>query len=154
MLQILHPTASDSIDLGDWMMKKIKLAVWLVIISILILAAGCGMNSIDKLELYENIESTDLSGETMKSVSLSSTKEAVINNFGEPKKISEIPNPKTTYFVYKDIEFGLKNNEVFRYSFSGDHRTSKGITVGDSPVKVIESYGPNYYEEPKQERKL
>jgi hypothetical protein len=91
MLQILHPPASDSIDLGDWMMKKIKLAVWLVIISILILAAGCGMNSIDKLELYENIESTDLSGETMKSISLSSTKEAVINNFGEPKKISEFP---------------------------------------------------------------
>ncbi|MEG9296869.1 hypothetical protein V6B33_10420 [Mangrovibacillus sp. Mu-81] len=40
----------------------------------------------------------------------------------------------------------MKNNEVFRYFFSEDHRTSKGITVGDSPVKVIESYGPNYYE--------
>jgi hypothetical protein len=142
MLQILLPPASDG-GLGD---EKIKLTVWLLIVSILILAAGCGMNSKDKLKLYENIESTDLSGETMKTVSLSSTKEALINNFGEPKKIYEIPNPKTAYFVYKDIEFGLKNNEVFRYYFSGNHLTSKGITEGDSRVKVIESYGPNYYE--------
>jgi hypothetical protein len=127
-------------------MKRIKLEIWFVIICIYILAAGCEINSVDKYELFKSIESTDLSGEHMNSVSLSTQEEVVLISFGEPEKVHEIANPKTKYLVYDDIEFGIENNEVFCYFFTGDKSTAKGISKGDSRDKVMETYGPKYYE--------
>ncbi|MGR3764224.1 hypothetical protein [Rossellomorea sp. NS-SX7] len=123
-------------------MKKI---VWIIMFGMFILAAGFEMNVNDQEKLYENIKSTDLSKENINSVSLSSKEEIVFMHFGETKKIHEIPSPKTEYFIYNDIEFGLKNNNVFRYFFTGNHRTSKGIGMGDSSNQVIETYGADYY---------
>lgn len=128
--------------IGNRDMKKV---VWFIMLGIFILAAGFEMNVNDQEKLYENLKSTDLSGENINSVSLSSKEETVFEHFGEPKKIHEISSPKTEYIIYNDIEFGLKNNKVFRYFFTGNHRTSKGIGMGDSSNQVIETYGEDYY---------
>lgn len=127
-------------------MKKFQMAVGFVIISAFILMTGYELSPNEKYDFYEKVESTDLSGETVDSISLSSKKEDVLKRFGHPEETHEISKPKTTYLVYKDIEFGFKNKEVFRYFFTENHSTFRGITAGESSEKVIETYGPNYYE--------
>ncbi|WP_175989190.1 DUF4309 domain-containing protein [Bacillus sp. Marseille-Q1617] len=127
-------------------MKKFHMAVGFVIISAFILMTGYELGANDKYDFYSNVESTDLSGEMVNSISLSSKKEDVLKRFGLPEKTHQISKPKTTFLVYKDIQFGLKNNEVFRYFFSDNHSTSERITAGDPSEKVIETYGSNYYE--------
>jgi hypothetical protein len=127
-------------------LKKFHLAIGFVIISAFILMTGYELSSNDKYDFYANVESTDLSEETVDSISLSSEKEVVLKRFGHPEKTHEISKPKTTYLIYKDIEFGLKNNKVFRYFFIENHSTFRGITAGDPSEKVIKTYGPNYYE--------
>jgi hypothetical protein len=127
-------------------LKKFHKAIGFVMISAFILMTGYELSVNDKFDFYEHVESTNLSGETVNSISLSAKKEVVLKRFGHPEKTHEISKPKSTYLVYKDIEFGLKNNEVFRYFFKEHHSTSRGITAGDPSEKVIETYGPNYYE--------
>jgi hypothetical protein len=131
---------------GERDLKKFHMAIGFVILCVFILMTGYELSANDKYDFYANVESIYLAGETVNSISLSSKKEDVLKRFGHPEKTHEISRPKTTYLVYKDIEFGLKNNEVFRYFFSENYSTFRGITAGDPSEKVIETYGPNYYE--------
>jgi hypothetical protein len=82
----------------------------------------------------------------MNSVSLSSHEEAVIKSFGVPENVHEISSPKTKYLVYKDMKSVWKLMRFSVISSQGTIVPPKESLKGDSRVKVMKTYGPNYYE--------
>jgi hypothetical protein len=132
--------------MGACHVKRIRLMIGLVLIGSLLLLSGYGQDLNDRNRFYETIEPTDLSLENVKGVSLGSAEELVLTKFKSPSEVNEIPNTLTKYFVYKDVEFGIKGKIVYRYFLRGLYRTEKGISAGDGVDKVIDAYGSHYYE--------
>ncbi|WP_443128580.1 hypothetical protein [Gracilibacillus sp. D59] len=119
----------------------------------LIFLVGCDLTSKEMTEFYDQTPSVDLAEEAIKSVSINSDENKVIEVFGKPNFIETIQRPKSRYYIYgKDkteyhVGFRLANGEVKRYSIlSSEFTTSKGIGKGDSKQDVLQAYGKNYYE--------
>jgi hypothetical protein len=131
---------------GARRVKKGQLTIGMVLIVLLILLTGYGQDLFNRERFYETIEHTDLSLENVKRVSLDTAEETVITKLKAPYEVNEIPETHTKYLVYDDVEIGIKDKKVFRYFFRGDYRTTKGIRAGDEAEKIIDAYGPHYYE--------
>lgn len=129
------------------MKGKMKLGI-LIISSFMFvfMLIGCDPSSKNKMEFYESTDSVDLSKENVNTITLDSKENDVINTFGKPNEVKEIKNPLSKYFTYDGMEFGIIEGRVFRYYFTENYQTSKGITIGDSKEKVIKGYGEKYYE--------
>jgi hypothetical protein len=132
--------------MGASRVKKSQLIIGMVVIVSLILLTGYGQDLNDRESFYKTIEHTDLSLENVKGVSLDTEEETVLSYLKAPYEVNEIPETQTKYLVYEDVEFGIKDKKVFRYVFRGDYNTAKGIRAGDEVEKVIDAYGPHYYE--------
>ncbi|QFT90782.1 hypothetical protein FIU87_19230 [Bacillus sp. THAF10] len=107
---------------------------------------GCDPFEKEAMDFYQTTKSTNLTREHVQSISIHSNENEIMTVFGKPDTTEEIQDPKSTYLIYDDIEFGLKESKVFRYHFQRNHETSKGIAIGDKKDKVIREYGQHYYE--------
>lgn len=113
--------------------------------------SGCG--TINKTEYYDQVESTDLINENLKSVTIGSSVQEIEREFGEPRTIHQTKNPEATYYNYGDsndrvdLEFKVVDNSVERYViYSSRHESARSIRIGHSIDEVIQAYGDHYYE--------
>lgn len=132
---------------GFFRMYRFTLSI--LLLSIIVLS-GCGTTN--KMDFYENTDSTSLS-EEVNTISLNSTEDKIKEILGEPDFVEEVEKSKSTYLIYgkdrdnSDIEFQIVNGQVASYFFSSNtYKTSKKITKGSSKEDVIQEYGENYYE--------
>ncbi|MFJ7677125.1 hypothetical protein ACIQXQ_03660 [Peribacillus sp. NPDC097198] len=132
---------------GFFRMYRFTLSI--LLLSIIVLS-GCGTTN--KMDFYENTDSTSLS-EEVNTISLNSTEDKIKEILGEPDFVEEVEKSKSTYLIYgkdrdnSDIEFQIVNGQVASYFFSNNtYKTSKKITKGSSKEDVIQEYGENYYE--------
>ncbi|MFJ7848624.1 hypothetical protein ACIQZM_00710 [Peribacillus sp. NPDC097206] len=132
---------------GFFRMYRFTLSI--LLLSIIVLS-GCGTTN--KMDFYENTDSTSLS-EEVNTISLNSTEDKIKEVLGEPDFVEEVEKSKSTYLIYgkdrdnSDIEFQIVNGQVASYFFSNNtYKTSKKITKGSSKEDVIQEYGENYYE--------
>lgn len=112
----------------------------------LLLLIGCDPFAKNNMEFYNTTKSINLSDENVNSITLNSIEKDVIRIFGNHVEIREVTKPISKYLIYNGIEFGIREDNVFRYYFNKTYQTAKGITVGDTKEKVIQAYGENYYE--------
>ncbi|WP_407406235.1 hypothetical protein, partial [Peribacillus sp.] len=132
---------------GFFRMYRFTLSI--LLLSIIVL---CGCGTTNKMDFYENTDSTSLS-EEVNTISLNSTEDKIKEVLGEPDFVEEVEKSKSTYLIYgkdrdnSDIEFQIVNGQVASYFFSNNtYKTSKKITKGSSKEDVIQEYGENYYE--------
>ncbi|OIJ14410.1 hypothetical protein BKP37_08695 [Anaerobacillus alkalilacustris] len=122
----------------------LKYKVSLVLVIFFVILTGCGTT--DRMEFYDNTESTTLS-EEVNSISLDSQEDKVRQAFGDPDSVREVENNNSKYLEYNDIEFQIVNDKVVRYFYTNNKfKTQKGIELGSSKENVIHAYGENYYE--------
>lgn len=108
--------------------------------------SGCSQN---RMDFYENTDTTDLSKENIGGIKIGSIEKDVMNVFGKPDSIHRSQEPDTYYLIYgknEDVQFKIVDGVVKEYFFSDQKLTTeKGISIGDSKADVIENYGKNYY---------
>ncbi|MFD1019734.1 hypothetical protein [Thalassobacillus hwangdonensis] len=112
---------------------------------VLMVLAGCDAFAKEKMDYYDETDSTELTGITVDGIGVSSSKSEMINTFGEPDQVDEVGEPPAEYFIYDQVEFGIKNQQVFRFIILESHALNNGIAPGDKMDKVIEILGENYY---------
>lgn len=114
---------------------------------------GCDPSSKNRMEFYDRTASIELSDENIKSISIHSSKNKVIEMFGKPDFVDPVEQPKSSYYIYgkdetnHDVEFRLVSGEVKSYFIaSGKYTTSKGISKGSNKKDVMKAYGDHFYE--------
>ncbi|WP_240377148.1 hypothetical protein [Bacillus piscicola] len=102
---------------------------------------GCDPLAKDTMDFYQNTKSTDLSDESVNSITINSREGEVTTTFGKPYEVEEVANPESKYFNYNGIEFRIVDDKVVRYYFNSTYETAKQLKVGDTKDKVIAAYG-------------
>ena len=105
---------------GFFRMYRFTLSI--LLLSIIVLS-GCGTTN--KMNFYENTDSTSLS-EEVNTISLNSTEDKIKDVLGESDFVEEVEKSKSTYLIYgkdrknSDIEFKIVNGQVASYFFSSN----------------------------------
>lgn len=112
----------------------------------LILLVSCG--SVNKMNFYEQISSTELD-EEVNTIKIGSSELEVKEAFGEPDSTVEIENGRQLIYgdsINSNIEFQIEKDIVQRYFFSDEqYNINKNVAIGSTRQDVITEYGENYY---------
>lgn len=129
---------------------KIKYLILLVVLMVvLVIGKSCDIN-FSRSYHHRFTKTTDLSMENVNGIHLGDRidDKDVEEEYGKISDLSRDNIMHDYYFLSKMIEVVTEKNdkEIIRFVVNDkDIETSKGIKIGDSREKVIDTYGENYY---------
>lgn len=129
-------------------MKNIFLTTFLFAASLTLV--GCDVLEKDAYDYMEEVKSTDLSNESINSISLGDPLEKI--EIGKPKRKEQDESIVHLTYGNDGLLIILNNNQVIEYQINNNqYRTEKGIKIGSSKDEIVKVYGPNHYKNREDE---
>lgn len=99
--------------------------------------SGCSQN---RMDFYENTDTTDLSKENIGGIKIGSIEKDVTNVFGKPDSIHRSQEPDTYYLIYgknEDVQFKIVDGVVKEYFFRTKSLPRKKVSPSGIPRQTL-----------------
>ncbi|SOC21755.1 outer membrane protein assembly factor BamE (lipoprotein component of BamABCDE complex) [Ureibacillus xyleni] len=116
-------------------------------ISVFFILSGCEILTKDSYDFYDEVNTTDLSNESINNIKIGSSKNEIIKVLGTPEQVEQSDDIyKNIVYEKQGLNFLLENNKLVEYRVSvKKYPSSKQVKVGDKKQDVIDKYGEDYY---------